>query len=101
MGAGKRIPGKDEFTVAEFSPRQPWVDLLAPGVGVRSLYKASGYATWDGTSFSAAGVSGAIAHLVETQHMTPAEAIGLLRTPPLSRGKAPADSSIDDIGPAR
>lgn len=101
VGAGARIPGKDEFTVAEFSPRQPWVDLLAPGVDVRSLYKASGYATWDGTSFSAAGVSGAIAHLVETRHMTPAEAIGLLRTPPSSRERAAADSSIDDIGPAR
>jgi hypothetical protein len=101
VGAGARIPGKDEFTVAEFSPRQPWVDLLAPGVDVRSLYKASGYATWDGTSFSAAGVSGAIAHLVETRDMTPAEAIALLQTPPSSRGRAPAGISIDDIGPAR
>jgi membrane-anchored mycosin MYCP len=101
VGAGARIPGKDEFTVAEFSPRQPWVDLLAPGVDVRSLYKAGGYATWDGTSFSAAGVSGAIAHLVETRRMTPAEAIGLLRTPPSSRERAAADSSIDDIGSAR
>jgi subtilase family protein len=101
VGAGARIPGKDEFTVAEFSPRQPWVDLLAPGVDVPSLYKASGYATWDGTSFSAAGVSGAIAHLAETRQITPAEAIGLLRTPPSSRARAAADSSIDDIGPAR
>ncbi|HEY1347618.1 MAG TPA: S8 family serine peptidase [Streptosporangiaceae bacterium] len=101
VGAGARIPGKDEFTVAEFSPRQPWVDLLAPGQDVRSLYKAGGYATWDGTSFSAAGVSGAIAHLVETRDMTPAEAIALLQTPPSSRGRAPADISIDDIGPAR
>jgi hypothetical protein len=101
VGAGARIPGTDKFEVAEFSPQQPWVDLLAPGVDVRSLYKASGYARWDGTSFSAAGVSGAIAHLVETRHMTPAEAIGLLRTPPSSRGRAAADSSIDDIGPAR
>jgi membrane-anchored mycosin MYCP len=100
VGAGARIPGKDEFTVAEFSPRQPWVDLLAPGVDVRSLYKAGGYATWNGTSFSAAGVSGAIAHLVETRDMTSAEAIALLQTPPSSRGRA-ADGSIDDIGPAR
>jgi Subtilase family len=100
VGAGARIPGKDEFKVAKFSPQRRWVDLLAPGVGVRSLYKASGYATWDGTSFSAAGVSGAIAHLVETRHMAPAQAIDLLRTPPSSRGKAAADGSIDDIGPA-
>jgi len=99
VGAGARIPGKDEFNVAKFSPQRPWVDLLAPGVGVRSLYKARGYATWDGTSFSAAAVSGAIAHLAETRHMTAAEAVDLLRTPPSSRGKA-ADGSIEDIGPA-
>lgn len=101
VGAGARVTGKDEFKVAKFSPQRPWVDLLAPGEGVRSLYKASGYATWNGTSFSAAAVSGAIAHLAETRHMTAAQAIELLRTPPSSRGKAPADGSIDDIGPAR
>jgi Subtilase family len=101
VGAGARVPGKkDEFEVAKFSPHRDWVDLLAPGVGVRSLYKANGYATWDGTSFSAAGVTGAIAHLVETQHMTAAQAVDLLRTPPSLRGKAAADGSIDDIGPA-
>ena len=100
VGAGARVAGNDNFKVAKFSPQRPWVDLLAPGVGVRSLYKASGYATWDGTSFSAAGVSGAVAHLIETQHMTAAEAIDLLRTPPSSRGKAAADGAIDDIGPA-
>jgi subtilase family protein len=101
VGAGARVPGKDEFKVAKFSPQRPWVDLLAPGEGVRSLYKASGYATWNGTSFSAAAVSGAIAHLAESRHMTAAQAADLLRTPPSSRGNAPADSSIDDIGPAR
>ena len=101
VGAGARVPGKkDEFEVAKFSPHRKWVDLLAPGVGVRSLYKANGYASWDGTSFSSAVVSGAIAHLVETQHMTPAQAVDLLRTPPSLRGKAAADGSIDDIGPA-
>jgi Subtilase family len=101
VGAGARVPGKrDEFEVAKFSPQRAWVDLLAPGVGVRSLYKANGYASWDGTSFSSAGVSGAIAHLVETRHMTPAHAVDLLRTPPSLRGKAAADGSIDDIGPA-
>lgn len=101
VGAGARVPGKkDEFEVAKFSPQRDWVDLLAPGVGVRSLYKANGYATWDGTSFSAAGVSGAIAHLVETRDMTAAQAVDLLRTAPSLRGRAAADGSIDDIGPA-
>jgi hypothetical protein len=101
VGAGARVPGKkDEFEVAKFSPQEGWVNLLAPGVGVRSLYKANGYATWSGTSFSAAGVSGAIAYLVEARHMTPAQAVDLLRTPPSLRGKEAADGSIDDIGPA-
>jgi len=101
VGAGARVPGKkDEFEAAKFSPQGDWVNLLAPGVGVRSLYKANGYATWDGTSFSAAEVSGAIAHLAETRDMTPAQAVELLRTPPSLRGKAAADGSIDDIGPA-
>jgi Subtilase family len=101
VGAGAKVPGKkDDFEVAKFSPQEKWVNLLAPGVGVRSLYKANGYATWDGTSFSAAAVSGAIAHLVESRHMTPAQAVDLLRTPPSLRGKAAADGSIDDIGPA-
>jgi hypothetical protein len=101
VGAGARVPGKkDEFEVAKFSPQEDWVDLLAPGVDVRSLYKAGGYGTWSGTSFSAAGVSGAIAHLVETRHMKPAQAVDLLRTPPSLRGKAAGDGAIDDIGPA-
>jgi len=100
VGAGARIAGTDNFKVADFSPRRRWVDLLAPGEDVRSLYKASGYAAWSGTSFSAAAVSGAIAHLAETRHMTTAQAVELLRTPPSSRGKAAADASIDGIGPA-
>jgi hypothetical protein len=97
VGAGARVPGEDDFEVEAFSPRQPWVDLLAPGVEVRSLFKASGYATWDGTSFAAAGVTGAIAHLVETGHMTAAQAVAVLQTPPSSRRQA-AGGSVNDIG---
>ena len=101
VGAGERITGTDSFKVAEFSPRQPWVDLLAPGEDIRSLYKASGYATWNGTSFSAAAVSGAVAHLVEAQHLTPRRAVALLLKPPSARKGIPGSESVEDIGPPR
>jgi hypothetical protein len=101
VGAGARIAGTDNFKVAAFSPRQPWVDLLAPGEDVRSLYKAGGYATWSGTSFSAAAVSGAVAHLVETEHMTPRRAVALLLKPPSARKGIPGSGSVEGIGPPR
>jgi hypothetical protein len=101
VGAGARIAGTDNFKVAAFSPRQPWVDLLAPGEDVRSLYKAGGYATWSGTSFSAAAVSGAVAHLVETEHMTPRRAVALLLKPPSARKGIPGSESVEGIGPPR
>jgi Subtilase family len=103
VGAGARIAGTDSFKVADFSPRQTWVDLLAPGEDIRSLYKASGYRRWSGTSFSAAAVSGAVAYLVETQNMTPRRAVALLRTRPTSksRRKVAGSASIEDIGPPR
>ena len=101
VGAGARITGTDNFKVAAFSPRQPWVDLLAPGEDVRSLYKAGGYATWSGTSFSAAAVSGAVAHLVETEHMTPRRAVALLLKPPSARKGIPGSESVEGIGPPR
>jgi len=101
VGAGARIAGTDNFKVADFSPRRPWVDLLAPGEDIRSLYKASGYATWSGTSFSSAAVSGAVAQLVETQHMSPRRAVALLLKPPSARKGIPGSESIEGIGPPR
>jgi Subtilase family len=101
VGAGARITGTDNFKVAAFSPRQPWVDLLAPGEEVRSLYKTGGYATWSGTSFSAAAVSGAVAHLVETERMTPGRAVALLQKPPSARKGIPGSESVEGIGPPR
>jgi Subtilase family len=103
VGAGTRIAGTDSFKVADFSPRRRWVDLLAPGEDISSLYKANGYRRWSGTSFSAAVVSGAVAYLVETQRMTPRQAVDLLRTRPTSkaRRKVAGSASIEDIGPPR
>jgi subtilisin family serine protease len=64
---------------APFSPKVPWVDVTARGVGVISTYltgpvrlsrpapdikptqEFDGFAAWDGTSFAAGTVSGAVA----------------------------------------
>ncbi len=60
-----------------FSPKVPWVDVTAPGADVESTYLDAevrlafpdgnqtetfhGFARWEGTSFAAANVSGAVA----------------------------------------
>ncbi len=51
---------------ADFSPNVPWIDALAPGVGVVSTWGVNDegvptFAQWNGTSFAAAVVSGAVA----------------------------------------
>jgi membrane-anchored mycosin MYCP len=62
---------------ADFSPQVPWVDVTAPGLDVESTYLDGevrltlpagkptevfhGFARWQGTSFAAANVSGAVA----------------------------------------
>jgi membrane-anchored mycosin MYCP len=64
---------------APFSPNVPWIDVTARGMGVESTYlegpvrlsypapgsdptrKFDGFACWDGTSFAAGTVSGAVA----------------------------------------
>lgn len=81
---------------SEFSPNLPWITCAAPGVGVVGAYldeqfvrqpksgldaPYSGYATWSGTSFAAATVSGAVAAAM-TDGRTAAEALDeLLRRP--------------------
>jgi subtilisin family serine protease len=69
---------KKEAELASFSPDAPWVDVLAPGVDLKSTFLPrtckkddngvvkeeefpEGWATWSGTSFAAGLVSGAIA----------------------------------------
>jgi membrane-anchored mycosin MYCP len=66
----------DRGEVADFSPKVPWINVTAPGVSVESTYlygdvrlvdfpkgnrTFDGYARWEGTSFAAATVSGAVA----------------------------------------
>lgn len=70
VAVGALDPNGDD---AQFSPSVPWIDVTAPGVNVTSTYligrvallrdtrEFTGYARWDGTSFAAAIVSGAIA----------------------------------------
>ncbi len=78
------VGATDGDELAPFSPQTPWVDLTAPGVDVVSTYLtgevklaspppgsptkktfSSGFAYWDGTSFAAAAVSGAVAAKIE------------------------------------
>lgn len=47
--------------IADFSDRGPFVDLAAPGVGIRTTAPDGGYAMADGTSFAAPIVSGVVA----------------------------------------
>jgi membrane-anchored mycosin MYCP len=87
---------------AQFSPDLPWVNFLAPGVGVESTYltgrigrigagsqdvqtnatsdEFTGWANWSGTSFAAASVSGAIAARIKPGHRTAREALDDLRS---------------------
>jgi Subtilase family len=74
------VGATDGDTLAAFSPQTPWVEVTAPGVDVESTYLtgevkldsataqgnttatfSEGFARWDGTSFAAAAVSGAVA----------------------------------------
>lgn len=92
---------------AHFSPDAPWVDVHAAGVDVRSTYldQASdrpggrprsfpgGWARWNGTSFAAGLVSGAVAASTEPGRVPASdsaqELLGALRTD----GPAPLDDT--------
>jgi Subtilase family len=96
--------GTPEGARASFSPHVPLVDFLAPGEGVASTFLPGtvklqkrdeqgklvrsgetadcgrGYATWTGTSFSAAQVSGAIAARMTSKGGSALEALDELRS---------------------
>ncbi|MGF7239374.1 MAG: S8 family peptidase [Frankia sp.] len=96
-------------TPTRFTPDAPWIGLLAPGVDERSTFlpgdvslmqwvdgelvvhetgnfPAPGYASWTGTSFAAANVSGAVAALVEPGRRNAHEALDHLRNPDTTGG---------------
>lgn len=77
---------------AGFSAYGPWVDVWAPGVGLTSSFLSygdfRGYATWSGTSFAAAVVTGALARLC--REVPPAEAVRRL----LDGGRRVADLGV-------
>lgn len=89
--------------VAGFSMNQPWVDTKTLGVGVASTYLSgdvtlqdgavegfAGEATWNGTSFAAASITGALAAALTGHHVSPAAA----RTTVLAAGAAPAPHPV-------
>jgi membrane-anchored mycosin MYCP len=76
------VGARDGDKPAPFSPQTPWVDVTAPGVNVESTYLtgnvkltssngnptgtfSTGFAYWNGTSFAAAAVSGAVAAKIQ------------------------------------
>lgn len=98
VGAG----GPDQtgdFVSATFSPNAEWVGLIAPGENIYSTYKASGYATWSGTSFAAAAVSGAVARLMEATGMSAENCVTWLKDPPSKRTGNEVSALMGDIGP--
>src|SRR5262245_19428824 len=100
--------GDGRGKLASFSPRAPWVELVAPGVHVESTYlegevstqlvkkgatqvkkrlgRFDGFARWSGTSFAAAAVSGAIAAHTRPGHVSAREALQEILDP--SRGQS-------------
>lgn len=57
--------------VAKFSNVEPLLDLLAPGVGVRSTQMGGGFVTKNGTSASAAVVAGIASLVLENESLAP------------------------------
>lgn len=93
------VDGGPEFGPASFSPQAPWVQLVAPGVDVKSTYLSGkvlfhylpgkplsvpsdedfhGAAIWSGTSFATGTISGEIAARTKPGETTPQRALAEL-----------------------
>jgi membrane-anchored mycosin MYCP len=93
--------------IAAFSPRVRWIDLYTRGVDLQSTFlnarvqrtqdteEFNGFATWSGTSFAAAVVSGAIAARVRPGSRDALEAVRDL----LASGKRDDDDRLFIEGP--
>lgn len=66
-------------TIAEFSRGGYGLDLVAPGVGIRSTYLNEGYTDLSGTSMAAAHISGVAAIILAKEpHLSPNQVFDLL-----------------------
>jgi membrane-anchored mycosin MYCP len=89
------------YQVSSFTPPDTeWVDVLAPGEALRSTFFTGdnpdpqgdpfeGWATWGGTSFAAALVSGKVAAVAADERLSPWEAYHRTMarySPPSGRG---------------
>ncbi|MCG5219098.1 S8/S53 family peptidase [Streptosporangium sp. KLBMP 9127] len=110
------VPEPPGYPQEWFSPEVPWVDLTAPGHRVTSTYLVgdvardegpgtaafAGYATWSGTSFAAAVVSGEIASRIRPGQVTAEEALDqVLKGAAADRGVRPFEfpATARDSGP--
>jgi subtilisin family serine protease len=93
------VGATDGDKLAPFSPETPWVDMTAPGVNVESTYLtgevkltdpdesptttfSDGFAYWNGTSFAAATVSGAVAAKILPGRCNARQALASIREVP-------------------
>lgn len=74
---GKVEPGS--ATLSEFTPKLPWVDRTTRGVAVTGAVPG-GWATWSGTSFAAARVTGLVADQMATAGVSAADALELIES---------------------
>ena len=75
LAVGASAPGTPGEP-APFTPRVPWLDVLAPGTDVVGPFLVdeqhpTGYVRWSGSSFAAAAVSGEIARLMAVHREGP------------------------------